>query len=232
MKWFLALTALSASASALTCDDSVKPKACISNTFHNVCSCRSQDLTDASQYKCAIMYENVPKKGGSGSRELTWLGGLPDALRKPSIKNSNDPELKASFGGIEAKSFWWRLDDENRCNPVQASAKCYAAMIDPSTRALDECAANIFNEKGKQTIGDSLCQNLKDINLVTPANAEKIRDINVGMYYSYCGSDWEKVESEGLALALSEPLCCQSQGDGFKFVRCNGEPFKKSSECN
>ena len=128
-------------------------------------------------------------------------------------------------------------------------------MIDPSTRALDECAANIFNEKGKQTIGDSLCQNLKDINLVTPANAEKvrvmeasstlsqtcfsndlirfqIRDINVGMYYSYCGSDWEKVESEGLALALSEPLCCQSQGDGFKFVRCNGEPFKKSSECN
>ena len=47
MKWFLALTALSASASALTCDDSVKPKACISNTFHNVCSCRSQDLTDA-----------------------------------------------------------------------------------------------------------------------------------------------------------------------------------------
>ena len=48
-------------------------------------------------------------------------------------------------------------------------------MIDPSTRALDECAANIFNEKGKQTIGDSLCQNLKDINLVTPANAEKVR---------------------------------------------------------
>ena len=48
-------------------------------------------------------------------------------------------------------------------------------MIDPSTRALDECAANIFNEKGKQTIGDSLCQNLQDINLVTPANAEKVR---------------------------------------------------------
>ena len=79
------------------------------------------------------MYENVPKKGGSGSRELTWLGGLPDALRKPSIKNSNDPELKASFGGIEAKSFWWRLDDENRCNPVQASAKCYAAVRTFST---------------------------------------------------------------------------------------------------
>ena len=72
------------------------------------------------------------KKNGNGKRDLTWLGALPDALRRPSIRDSTDPELKASFGGIEAKSFWWRKNqpdyEEKKCNAVHGSAKCYAAV--------------------------------------------------------------------------------------------------------
>ena len=78
------------------------------------------------------MYENLPKVRGSGKRELTWLGALPDALRRPSIRDSTDPELKASFGGVEAKSFWWRKSqpdyETEKCNEVRASSKCYAAV--------------------------------------------------------------------------------------------------------
>ena len=83
------------------------------------------------------MYENLPLvKNPSKTRPLTWLGALPDALRKESIKNSEDPELKASFGNLEAKSFWWRQGsysskdefETERCNKVHASAKCYAAV--------------------------------------------------------------------------------------------------------
>lgn len=83
------------------------------------------------------MYENLPRANNpSKTRPLTWLGALPDALRKESIKNSQDPELKASFGNLEAKSFWWRQGgysnkdefEKERCNQVHASAKCYAAV--------------------------------------------------------------------------------------------------------
>jgi len=215
-------------------------KACSGTTAprHNTCLCRAQLLDDAAQFKCAVMYEDVPKKNGKGVRDLTWLGALPDALRRPSIRDSTDPELKASFGGIEAKSFWWRKSqpdyEEKKCNAVHASAKCYAAMIDPTEKDLDECAVNIINEKGKQTFGDSLCQNLMDANLITGKNINKITNINVGMYYSYCGNDWEAVANGNVPLRLKEPLCCKadpSDSKSFKFYRCDGSDFNTSDSC-
>ena len=83
------------------------------------------------------MYENLPiANNPSKTRKLTWLGALPDALRKESIIKSQDPELKASFGNLEAKSFWWRQGgysskaefEKERCNKEHAKAKCYAAV--------------------------------------------------------------------------------------------------------
>jgi len=234
------LGALAVTASALTpCPEDVTPTACPKARApeHDVCQCRSQELEDAAQYKCAVMYENLPNKYGNGTYELTWLGALPDALRRKSIRDSTDPELKASFGGVEAKSFWWRASQEDyataKCNAVRASSKCYAAMIEPTENAFDKCAVNIINEKGKQTFGDSLCQNLKSAGLLGAGNVDKIKNINIGMYYSMCGGDWQVIESEGVPLRLKEPLCCKRDARDklFKFERCDGSPFKTSDTC-
>jgi len=239
MKSFLILAtvALAATVSALP---NKGGKLCKASDIRDVDECISVQLEDASQFKCAIMYQNLPTTDGE-TQPLTWLGALPDALRKKSIMNSEDPELKASFGNIEAKSFWWRLgayDDkkkfeEERCNKVHASAKCYAAMIDPAEKSLDKCAVNIINEEGKQTFGDSLCQNLYDNKFITP-DMGSIKDIEVGMHYSYCGEPWQKVESEGVQLTLKEPLCCQqdaSDSSKYKFYRCDGSAFQTSDSC-
>merc|ERR1711962_1175522 len=185
------LGALAISANGLKCDINGETKACSNAKAYDVCKCRSQKLEDAAQYKCAVMYENLPKKTGEGERGLTWLGAMPDALRRPSIRDSTDPELKASFGGVEAKSFWWRKAqpdyETDKCNRIRASSKCYAAMIEPTEKLFDECAVNIINED----------------------NETKVTNINIGMYFSYCGKDWEVIESEGVPLRLAEPLCCK-----------------------
>jgi len=231
-----------ASVSGLPNKESKSGQLCKGSSYRDVSKCISVHLDDASQFKCAIMYENLPRANNpSKTRPLTWLGALPDALRKESIKNSQDPELKASFGNLEAKSFWWRQGgysnkdefEKERCNQVHASAKCYAAMIDPAEKKLDTCAANIINEEGKQTFGDSLCQNLYDNKFITPAMGN-IENINVGMHYSYCGSRWEKVESEGQQLTLAEPLCCKqdsSDATKYRFYRCDGSDFETSDSC-
>jgi len=231
-----------ASVTSLPHKESKSGQLCKGSSYRDVSKCISVHLDDASQFKCAIMYEDLPRANNPAkTRKLTWLGALPDALRKESIMNSEDPELKASFGNIEAKSFWWRLSqysspaefEKERCNAVHASAKRYASMIDPALKKLDSCAANIINEEGKQTFGDSLCQNLYDNKFITPEMG-KIEDVKVGMHYSYCGGKWEPVESEGEQLTLSEKLCCKPDSQDetkYRFYRCDGSDFKTSDTC-
>merc|ERR1711973_980506 len=121
-----------ASVTSLPHKESKSGQLCKGSSYRDVSKCISVHLDDASQFKCAIMYEDLPRANNPAkTRKLTWLGALPDALRKESIMNSEDPELKASFGNIEAKSFWWRLSqysspaefEKERCNAVHASAK-------------------------------------------------------------------------------------------------------------
>merc|ERR1711974_465151 len=105
MKFFLAFGFLAiACVNSLPHKESKSGQLCKGSSYRDVSKCISVHLDDASQFKCAIMYEDLPRANNPAkTRKLTWLGALPDALRKESIMNSEDPELKASFGNIEAK---------------------------------------------------------------------------------------------------------------------------------
>merc|ERR1712241_363265 len=97
MKAFVVVAALAlASVSGLPNKESKSGQLCKGSSYRDVSKCISVHLDDASQFKCAIMYEDLPRANNpSKTRPLTWLGALPDALRKESIQNSEDPELKA-----------------------------------------------------------------------------------------------------------------------------------------
>merc|ERR1719427_42756 len=107
---------------------------CLSNSERNHNRCRAK----VGQYKCAVMYKDLPRRDGKGVRNA-WIGGLPDALRKKAVNQGpNSAEIKKTFGDLKPKSFWtW--DEKNYCDDATAEARCYVAMLNPASRKMDEC---------------------------------------------------------------------------------------------
>jgi len=202
---------------------------------HNKCAAAQ------GQYKCAVFYKDVPRKNDPSKKRLAWIGGLPDALRKVKVQKS--PEIRATFGNVKPQSFWFSKENEKdlvECTDVAktretASSRCYVAMDNPATRPLDSCEVNILNEEGDLTLGDLLCQNIKDSGWI-PQAQQSIDNQIIGFYYSVCNKSgerraWRPISAGDKNLEASEPLCCHDVDGKFRFKRCSGEPYDSSDKC-
>ena len=105
------------------------------NLLHNILQAKSLSnyifaffIASSGQYKCAVFYENLPKRTDSSqTRKLSWIGGLPDALRKTKVQKS--AEIRATFGNLKPSSFWFDTEDTNGyCKEDAASSRCYVAV--------------------------------------------------------------------------------------------------------
>jgi len=207
-------------------------EAAVSNLCKNT-TVRNHDACGAiqGQYKCAVFYSKLPRRTDpSKVRKLAWIGGLPDALRKKAVIESE--EIRASFGNLKAEGFWMdKSDTKTFCDQDTAESRCYVAMTNPATRPLDSCEKNIINEEGDLTLGDMLCQNLIKSGWIAPSNPRETKDMTISFQYSFCNSGWKPITDGTSPLVMKEKLCCKTKGDKYRFYRCDGSGFKESNTC-
>ena len=68
----------------------------------------------SAQYKCGVFLEDL-----TDTKPLTWLGALPDALKR--VSKEDYTEILGP--GIEPESF-----ENFNCDTVAANARCYATV--------------------------------------------------------------------------------------------------------
>jgi len=168
--------------------------------------CRSND----SQYKCGVFLEELVS-----DFPITWLGALPDALKKVT-----PAEYKEILGeDIAPESF-----ENFNCDITAANSRCYATLAKFKSDPLDSCEKNLVNTKSSQTVGDFLCGQVKRwLRNDADFKANGRDNIRIPIYYSSCGGNWTQVSAGGEGLYVDEPLCCTSVGS---FRRCDGSSFK------
>merc|ERR1712011_40392 len=69
-----------------------------------------------NSYKCAVFFENLTSK-----RPLTWIGALPDALKKAK----NQEEVQDILGADVTEESFSQLDS---CDATTANARCYSIL--------------------------------------------------------------------------------------------------------
>merc|ERR1712165_391504 len=93
-------------------------------------------------YKCAVFFENLTSK-----RKLTWIGALPDALKKAR----NKEEVAEILGADVTQASFKQLES---CDNVTANARCYTILDKQRKLPLDSCDRNLINTRGTDTVGD------------------------------------------------------------------------------
>jgi len=167
--------------------------------------CQSND----NQYKCGVFLENLIDE-----HPITWLGALPDALKKVSPS-----EYKEILGkDISPESF-----NNHTCDITAANSRCYATLAKFKGDPLDSCEKNLVNTKSTETVGDYLCNQVKRwLRNDADFKVNGRDNIKIPIYYSSCGGEWTHVTSGGAGLYVDEPLCCKPDGT---FRRCDGSDY-------
>jgi len=98
-----------------------------------------------NSYKCAVFFENLTSK-----RPLTWIGALPDALKKAK----SPEEVQDILGADVTEESFSQLTS---CDASTANARCYSILNDQKDIKLDSCDRNLINTGGSTTVGDYLC---------------------------------------------------------------------------
>merc|ERR1712106_1138869 len=94
--------------------------------------CRAGD----GAYKCSVFFENLTPR-----RPLTWIGALPDALKKAK----NKEEAKEILGAdVTEESF----NNFPGCQESAANARCYTTLNKQRSVPLDSCDRNLINTSG------------------------------------------------------------------------------------
>eukprot|EP00092_Neocalanus_flemingeri_P002284 GFUD01002436.1.p1 GENE.GFUD01002436.1~~GFUD01002436.1.p1 ORF type:complete len:200 (+),score=48.61 GFUD01002436.1:106-705(+) len=168
--------------------------------------CRAGD----SAYKCSVFFEFLTPR-----RKLTWIGALPDALKKAK----NKAEVKEILGDVTAESF----NTFPECSATAANARCYTTLGKQKSVPLDSCDRNLINTSGSETIGDYLCKQVRRwLRNDAGFKSGGIKDLKLPFYYSTCNGDWTPVSDDGVDLYADENLCCNPDGT---FFRCDGSNF-------
>jgi len=164
-------------------------------------------------YKCAVFFENL-----TPNRELTWIGALPDALKKAT----NQAEVRDILGADVTKE---SFNDLPTCDEKTANARCYTILDRQTDIALDSCDRNLINTRGSETIGDYLCGQVRRwLRRSDDFKANGIENLKLPFYYSACNGDWTPISDGEKDLYFKEPLCCNPDGT---FFRCDGTEFNK-----
>merc|ERR1711953_1541267 len=167
-----------------------------------------------NSYKCAVFFENLTPK-----RNLTWIGALPDALKKAR----NKEEIAEILGADVTQASFKQLFS---CDNVTANARCYTILDKQRKLPLDSCDRNLINTRGTGTVGDYLCRQVRRwLRRSEDFKENGIRGPRLPVYYSACGSDWAPVSDGDNDLYVDEPLCCNPDG---KFFRCDGKKFTET----
>merc|ERR1712179_777559 len=88
---------------------------------------RNQCVAGEGAYKCAVFFENLTSK-----RKLTWIGALPDALKKAK----NEEEVADILGAdVTEESF----NNFPSCDDRTANARCYTTLNKQAGVKLDSC---------------------------------------------------------------------------------------------
>merc|ERR1712241_1650207 len=162
-------------------------------------------------YKCAVFFENLTSK-----RPLTWIGALPDALKKAS----SPEEVQDILGADVTEESFSQLDS---CDVTTANARCYSILNDQKDIKLDSCDKDLINTGGSTTVGDYLCGQVRRwLRNSASFKSGGIRNLRLPFYYSACNGDWTPITDGSKALFFKEPLCCTSQG---LYEKCDGTPF-------
>jgi len=164
-------------------------------------------------YKCGVFFEDLTSR-----KPITWLGALPDALKK--VKKDDYQEILGE--NITPESF-----KNFNCDTTAANARCYTTLQKFKNERLDSCEKNLVNTKAGGTVGDYLCGQVRRwLKNDADFKANGRDNIKIPFYYSSCGEDWTPISSDGNNLYTDEELCCTSDG---LFRRCDGSAFE--TEC-
>merc|ERR1711971_731658 len=174
----------------------------------------NQCVAGSGAYKCAVFFEDLTPK-----RHLTWIGALPDALKKARNKD----EVAEILGADVTQASFKQLES---CDNVTANARCYTILDKQRKLPLDSCDRNLINTRGTDTVGDYLCGQVRRwLRNSEDFKENGIRDLKLPVYYSACNNEWTPVSDGDNDLYVEEPLCCDKNG---KFFRCDGTDFTET----
>ena len=86
---------------------------------------KSKSIFFSNAYKCAVFFENL-----TPNRNLTWIGALPDALKKAT----NQAEVRDILGADVTKE---SFNDLPTCDEKTANARCYTIVSDDENSLKD-----------------------------------------------------------------------------------------------
>lgn len=175
-----------------------------------------------NQYKCGVFFLNLPNQ----KFPIRMLSNMPDVLSRPAVANSE--EIRETFGefkNVKPKSFRFSQNSlAERCSQDRIyNARCSVIMDKVSNTPLDSCTKTIFNDQGRDTIGNILCKHAFSFAGVLDPSYR----IKIGYHYSLCESDWTPIISDlntGAQKEHFEELCCNFADGKPTFQRCDGTP--------
>jgi len=195
----------------------------------DVCEADINDCKSSeTSFKCMMAFKNLT------DLPIKVLDIIPDL-----IGQNPEPEIKAELQKKEITFEAFEIEDAcpqpggsagDRLKQInkakkRSNARCYAFLSDYAKSNLESCDTGLISSKDSkaQTVGDVLCERAYSLyNYESPPKFWFTALVEIGAYTSYCGGDWQEVQTGGKHLTLDQKLCCVRKGTTVKYRPCNG----------